>query len=605
MDYFPAIPDVSQSENDFKKCIWAFKGAVEAKHQNINFIIIKLLPVIEKDSTQDENLIKDLPQNNKKVIELLLNYKSELGLTRNDYSLLILLAAKIGNEDIFTLVLNDCRKSIDSITEDERKADQEEMKDPFIRNFHQKPILPPREPQELNYQGPFGRTALHYAVRQQLPEVVQFLLDQGADVNSKTIGYYTPLHYACCLENEEIVKILLSSGADVNVISSQKTTALHLVCGRCDFRQIFNRNHELYYEEYYSTFGYRMNPFYEPKLVINLKIMKLLLTRGANPEVLGEHQTNSLHEACRAGHLEAVKLLLSSGAELRTLGKENNSPIHYATTGNCCEIIDLLLKNGWDIETKNVNGYTPLHYVTQYERITVLKKLKMIKYLEDLGADVNARHLNGGTALHIAAYFDKPEIIECLIGLGADLKLRCYENSSPVIGYNMVDASMIGQSPQGPGMNILLSYIAMKENHLGDYINSYLRDGSVDVNSIFQKYKLELDKLKSRRIVQDARISFYDFLTRDFFSAFEIVKIEEIRSRLESGQYEIDPCYKFLIQKRFERIKELVNFVEKTVNFLKKYGEVKLPIFVIKIVLSYLSWQEFRNFGRALSVKGN
>lgn len=46
--------------------------------------------------------------------------------------------------------------------------------------------------------------------------MVRWLLDSGADVNSKNAGGVTPLKYAMQGKHSEIVEILVSSGAKVD-----------------------------------------------------------------------------------------------------------------------------------------------------------------------------------------------------------------------------------------------------------------------------------------------------------------------------------------------------------------------------------------------------
>lgn len=58
------------------------------------------------------------------------------------------------------------------------------------------------------------QTPLHYAARWGIPEVVQLLLNGGAEISSKDIKQYTPLDCSIIGErSEEIINLLLESGA--------------------------------------------------------------------------------------------------------------------------------------------------------------------------------------------------------------------------------------------------------------------------------------------------------------------------------------------------------------------------------------------------------
>lgn len=54
-----------------------------------------------------------------------------------------------------------------------------------------------------------GNTALHLASANGHKEVVEFLLDAGADINLLNNSKNTPLHWACLLGRLEVVKLLI------------------------------------------------------------------------------------------------------------------------------------------------------------------------------------------------------------------------------------------------------------------------------------------------------------------------------------------------------------------------------------------------------------
>jgi ankyrin repeat protein len=56
-------------------------------------------------------------------------------------------------------------------------------------------------------------------------EVVEELLDNGADVNAKDYKGYTALMAACAFNRPEVVQLLLDKGADVNAMASGNRTA--------------------------------------------------------------------------------------------------------------------------------------------------------------------------------------------------------------------------------------------------------------------------------------------------------------------------------------------------------------------------------------------
>lgn len=73
-----------------------------------------------------------------------------------------------------------------------------------------------------------GETVLHKAVGGGYREIVFFLLDNGADINAKTLyGKGMPIHMAAANNESEILELLLNNGADINSKADDGMTPLH------------------------------------------------------------------------------------------------------------------------------------------------------------------------------------------------------------------------------------------------------------------------------------------------------------------------------------------------------------------------------------------
>ena len=84
-----------------------------------------------------------------------------------------------------------------------------------------------------------GRSPIQIACGKSDIEVVQFLIDNGADITLGTdseIG--TPLHWATGEHRYDIAKLLLSHGADVNALNIHKITPLILATAGTDPKMI-------------------------------------------------------------------------------------------------------------------------------------------------------------------------------------------------------------------------------------------------------------------------------------------------------------------------------------------------------------------------------
>ena len=78
-----------------------------------------------------------------------------------------------------------------------------------------------------------GYTPLHFAARKSTPEIVQFLVNEGVNLEAKVQGDTTgpegetPLHYATYSRNPENVAVLLKAGSNIDAKDGRKRTALH------------------------------------------------------------------------------------------------------------------------------------------------------------------------------------------------------------------------------------------------------------------------------------------------------------------------------------------------------------------------------------------
>jgi len=81
-----------------------------------------------------------------------------------------------------------------------------------------------------NLPDKFGKTALHHAVSiRPKPKVINMLLEKGANINLQCKSGWTALHIAAQGSKSKIVEILLQNGADPNLQDRYGRTALDLV----------------------------------------------------------------------------------------------------------------------------------------------------------------------------------------------------------------------------------------------------------------------------------------------------------------------------------------------------------------------------------------
>ena len=143
---------------------------------------------------------------------------------------------------------------------------------------------------EMKYGNSNEMHPLMMAVREGNIEIVQILIDAGADVNIHGRGNNTPLLIACRSGNIEIVKTLLAARVDLHGRDGEGANALM----------------------WSARFGYS-------------SIVELLLKHGANVNAQAENGTTALMLAAGPGRGRVVEMLVSAGADVKARDKAMNT----------------------------------------------------------------------------------------------------------------------------------------------------------------------------------------------------------------------------------------------------------------------------------------
>ena len=81
----------------------------------------------------------------------------------------------------------------------------------------------------MNQQDQYGRSPLHVAAAVDYAEMLEFLLQNGADINIKTTGEeQTPIHFAAKNDAINSLQMLLGYGANIDVRDSKNRTPLQV-----------------------------------------------------------------------------------------------------------------------------------------------------------------------------------------------------------------------------------------------------------------------------------------------------------------------------------------------------------------------------------------
>lgn len=193
-----------------------------------------------------------------------------------------------------------------------------------------------------NYSGCSGDSVLHGAVYESNLEIIQTLIQFGANVNAENNCYLTPLHIAIMRNNLSAIKLLISKGADASKkIGRREETILNFATAKSDFETV-----------------------------------QCLISLGASINLTDITGTSPLHIAAKEGKLSILELLWANSSCCINLKDKNNwTMLHWAASEGHENVCYWLLQRGADIQAKDSAGEIPLHLAARQGHTPVVKLL--------------------------------------------------------------------------------------------------------------------------------------------------------------------------------------------------------------------------------------
>ncbi len=221
-----------------------------------------------------------------------------------------------------------------------------------------------------------GSTMLSIAALMGHTEIVELLLEHGADVNAKSRDGSTALHTAAFLGRVETVKLLLEKGADTTLRNGMGSTAID--GAKLDWT--FTK----------GIIGMLQIEVDEAKVKAGrTKVIELLSGQPSNSS-----QSHNLWKVVAAGDLSAIKDALDDSVDLNAQDPQfGSTPLSWAALMGHTEVVALLLERGADVNAQNRDGATPLHSAA------FLGRTETVKLLLEKGADPKLRNNTGSPAI--------------------------------------------------------------------------------------------------------------------------------------------------------------------------------------------------------------
>ncbi len=220
------------------------------------------------------------------------------------------------------------------------------------------------------------------------PDVLEFLLAKGANLNARLKDGRTGLMLAAHLGKDDRVRLLIAKGADVNARDNNGTTALMTAALiRWDDR--------------------------------SKSIIEILTAKGANVNATDNQQRTAADLAAHAGYLDRAKLLIDSGTKIADMDVFMKGARDYAlwravADGNL-KTAQTLLEQQANPDFRDDTGQTLLT-IAAGEEYSAARAILLLEH----GASANLAATNGDTPLMVAADRYQAEIVKVLLDHGAN-----------------------------------------------------------------------------------------------------------------------------------------------------------------------------------------
>lgn len=193
-------------------------------------------------------------------------------------------------------------------------------------------------------------------------EIVTYLLNAGADVNSTDKDGKTPLHMAAGSNQVEIVRLLILAGADINKPDKFiMDTPLHIASSRGNYKvvkQLLAAGADAHIKN-----RLRRTPLEQcnGSEVDDLGCKIALKAAMADPSS-EEFLQHYLYAAAENGYAERVKQLIASGAKVNKANMAGSLPLCGAAENGYESVVKILLDAGADVNKPDGLGKLPAEY---------------------------------------------------------------------------------------------------------------------------------------------------------------------------------------------------------------------------------------------------
>ncbi|KAF5700246.1 ankyrin protein 1 [Fusarium globosum] len=298
----------------------------------------------------------------------------------------------------------------------------------------------------------WSRTPMQVAVDWNRPEIVQYLIEKGADPDARDSDGIPVIGSAVSGGHTNMVQWLVDAKADVNVIYHEnKTTPLLEACPHPE-------------------------------------IVRILLEHGADINKGNPDSRTALNFAICSNNLATVQVLLEAKTKPDINAATIYEDLRIVIPNGYIEIVEAMLEAGVDVNNTNENGESLLAWA-----IKLNAPSGMIRKILEYNPDLEIRDKKENTALHCITRFTTLETVRLVVNAGGRLDVLNSDKNTPLImaiGAEMDDVFfyMLNKEPSLLTQNFITSQQRVSALHEACRFGSLamvrsLIDHDMDINS--------------------------------------------------------------------------------------------------------------------------
>ena len=324
-----------------------------------------------------------------------------------------------------------------------------------------------------------GTTPLHCAAIAGWTFVIDFLVDNGADVDRERDddNAYTPLLTALNHKQTEVAMRLLSRGAGHSKAGRDGKTPLHLAVrmgcrGIRVVKELLSKGAQIEARD-----GRGKTPLLAAVEERDYETCALMLLRsGADAKAADNLGRTALHSACWANQEGVVESIVRRGLSSIDVEDSNGkTPLQYAICSCNQRIADLLISSGANIHHLDHSLDSPLFDAIRWNEHVVSSRLI------DMGADINIVNRHGEMAFaNFRFYFSK--------GWRADEPIESLFNLMLISGLDVKNAFNVGDSLRfAEPWLLMLLFRSGFDYHVISTLDEWIDREDIDATSIAER----------------------------------------------------------------------------------------------------------------------